>query len=281
MPLAVENRTMQEQELAGKVAIVTGAGRMRSIGRPIARLLARAGAKVVITGTGRSPDRYPDDEKAAGWRDIESVRAEIEAAGGTCLALVSDISSETAVQALVRTTVEKLGRLDIVVNNAGAARGADRVPVVELAADVWKKVIETNLDGTFLLSREAARHMLKQGTGGSIINISSIASKRAGKNTAAYAASKAGINALSRAMSQELGKDGIRVNALCPGIIDTYRMDDVGRDDAWRQLIKNMIPLGYAGDGNEVAELCLFLASERGKWITGQAVNIDGGTVWQ
>src|SRR6185369_14612084 len=105
--------------------------------------------------------------------------------------------------------------------------------------------------------------------------------KRAGKNTAAYAASKAGINALSRAMSQELGKDGIRVNAVCPGIIDTYRMDDVGRDDAWRQLIKNMIPLGYAGDGNEVAELCLFLASERGKWITGQAVNIDGGTVWQ
>jgi len=281
MPLAVENRTMQEQELAGQVAIVTGAGRMRSIGRPIARLLARAGAKVVITGTGRSPDRYPDDEKAAGWRDIESVRAEIEAAGGTCLALVSDISSETAVQALVRTTVEKLGRLDIVVNNAGAARGADRVPVVELAADVWKKVIETNLDGTFLLSREAARHMLKQGSGGSIINISSIASKRAGKNTAAYAASKAGINALSRAMSQELGKDGIRVNAVCPGIIDTYRMDDVGRDDAWRQLIKNMIPLGYAGDGNEVAELCLFLASERGKWITGQAVNIDGGTVWQ
>jgi len=281
MPLAVENRTMQEQELAGKVAIVTGAGRMRSIGRPIARLLARAGAKVVITGTGRSPDRYPDDEKAAGWRDIESVREEIEAAGGSCLALVSDISSEAAVQALVRTTVERLGRLDIVVNNAGAARGADRVPVVELATDVWKKVIETNLDGTFLLSREAARHMLKQGTGGSIINISSIASKRAGKNTAAYAASKAGINALSRAMSQELGKDGIRVNALCPGIIDTYRMDDVGRDDAWRQLIKNMIPLGYAGDGNEVAELCLFLASERGKWITGQAINIDGGTVWQ
>jgi len=272
---------MQDQELAGKVAIVTGAGRMRSIGRPIARLLAKAGAKVVITGTGRSPDRYPDDEKAAGWRDIESVRAEIEAAGGTCLALVSDISSESAVQALVRATVEKLGRLDIVVNNAGAARGADRVPVVELTHEVWKKVIETNLDGTFLLSREAARHMLKQGAGGSIINISSIASKRAGKNTAAYAASKAGINALSRAMSQELGKDGIRVNALCPGIIDTYRMDDVGRDDAWRQLIKNMIPLGYPGDGNEVAELCLFLVSERGKWITGQAINIDGGTAWQ
>ena len=272
---------MQEQELAGKVAIVTGAGRMRSIGRPIARLLARAGAKVVVTGTGRSPDRYPDDEKAAGWRDIDSVRAEIEAAGGTCLAVVSNIASETDVESLVKTTAERLGRVDIVVNNAGAARGADRVPVVDLPYAEWKKVIETNLDGTYLLSREAARQMLRQGGGGSIINISSIASKRAGPNTAAYAASKAGINALSRSMSQELGKNGIRVNALCPGIIDTYRMDDVGRGEAWQKKVLSMIPLGYAGDGNEVAEMCLFLASVRGKWITGQAINIDGGTAWQ
>jgi 3-oxoacyl-[acyl-carrier protein] reductase/meso-butanediol dehydrogenase/(S,S)-butanediol dehydrogenase/diacetyl reductase len=123
--------------------------------------------------------------------------------------------------------------------------------------------------------------MVRQGDGGSIINISSIASKRAGPNTAAYASSKAGINALSRAMSQELGKHGIRVNALCPGIIDTYRMDDVGRGEDWAKMIRSMIPLGYPGDGDEVAQLCLFLASERGKWITGQAINIDGGTVWQ
>src|SRR5258708_434796 len=114
------------EELAGKVAIVTGAGRMRSIGRPIARILAGARAKVVITGTGRPRDRYPDDEKAAGWRDIDSVADEIRSAGGTCLQLIADISDEASVDALIARTVSEFGRLDIVVNNAGAARGDDR-----------------------------------------------------------------------------------------------------------------------------------------------------------
>ncbi len=268
-----------EKELAGKVAIVTGAGRMRSIGRPIAVLLARAGANVVITGTGRSPDRYPDDEKAAGWRDIASVKDEVEAEGSRCLALVSDISDEAAVDALVARTVEEFGRVDIVVNNAGAARGDDRVPVTGLSYETWKKVLVTNLDGTFLLSRAAGRVMVAQGDGGSIVNISSIASKLAGANTAAYAASKAGINALSRSMSLEVASKGIRVNALCPGIIDTFRMDDIGRGDAWRETLKR-IPLGYAGDGSECAEMVLFLVTDRGKWITGQAINVDGGTAW-
>lgn len=269
-----------ERELAGKVAIVTGAGRMRSIGRPIAVALARAGANIVVTGTGRPPERYPDDEKAAGWRDIESVADEVRAAGSECLALVSDVSSEAANEALVQRTIAEFGRLDIVVNNAGAARGADRVPVVDLPYEEWKKVLVTNLDGTFLLSRAVARHLIAQGEGGSIVNISSIASKLAGPNQAAYAASKAGINALSRSMSQELGPHGIRVNAVCPGIIDTYRMDDLGRGEQWQQFIKSRIPLGYAGNGTECAELVLFLVSDRGKWITGQAINIDGGTVW-
>lgn len=269
-----------ERELAGKVAIVTGAGRMRSIGRPIAVTLARAGADIVVTGTGRPPERYPDDEKAAGWRDIESVADEVRATGARCLAIVSDVSSESANEALVQRTVQEFGRLDIVVNNAGAARGADRVPVVDLPYDEWRKVLVTNLDGTFLLSRAVARHLVAQGQGGSIVNISSIASKLAGPNQAAYAASKAGINALSRSMSQELGPHGIRVNAVCPGIIDTYRMDDLGRGEQWQQFVKSRIPLGYAGNGSECAELVLFLVSDRGKWITGQAINIDGGTVW-
>ena len=268
-----------EKELAGKVAIVTGAGRMRSIGRPIAVLLAAAGANIVITGTGRAPERYPDDEKAAGWRDIASVKDEVEATGAKCLALVSDISDEAAVDALVARTVSEFGRVDIVVNNAGAARGDDRVPVTQLSYETWKRVLVTNLDGTFLLSRAAARVMLNQGEGGSLVNISSIASKLAGANTAAYASSKAGINALSRSMALELASKQIRVNALCPGIIDTFRMDDIGRGDAWRETLKR-IPLGYAGDGSECAEMVLFLVTERGKWITGQAINVDGGTAW-
>jgi len=269
-----------EQELAGKVVIITGAGRMRSIGRPIAKLLAQAGAIVVITGTGRPPERYPDDEKAAGWRDIDSVAEEIRKAGGRCLPLVSDISDERAVQALVERTLNEFGRLDIVINNASAARGPDRVPAIELPYDVWKKVMVTNVDGTFLLSRAAARRMIAQGKGGSIVNISSIASKLAPPNTAAYASSKAAVNALSRSLALELAPHGIRVNAVCPGVIDTFRMDDLGRGETWNKFVKTMIPLGYPGDGTECAEMILFLVSDRGKWITGQAINVDGGSAW-
>src|SRR6188768_3600442 len=111
---------------ADKVALVTGAGRMRSIGRPIAVELARAGCHVVLTGTGRDPSRYPDAEKAAGWRDIESVAEEVRAHGVEALTAVSDVADETAVDALRETILERFGRVDIVVNNAGAARGDDR-----------------------------------------------------------------------------------------------------------------------------------------------------------
>jgi 3-oxoacyl-[acyl-carrier protein] reductase len=269
-----------DQELAGKVAVVTGAGRMRSIGRPIAKLLAQAGAAIVITGTGRPPERYPDDEKAAGWRDIDSVADEIRSVGGRCLALVSDVSDERAVESLFDRTTAELGRIDIIVNNASAARGPDRVPTTDLSFETWKKVMVTNLDGTFLMSRAGARRMIAQGRGGSIVNISSIASKIAGANTAAYASSKAGVNALSRSMALELARHGIRVNAVCPGVIDTFRMDDLGRGESWEKFVKNIIPLGYAGDGSECAEMVLFLVTERGKWITGQAINVDGGTSW-
>lgn len=270
-----------ERELAGKVAIVTGAGRMRSIGRPIATSLAAAGASVVVTGTGRPPERYPDDEKAAGWRDIESVADEVRAEGAKCLPLVSDIANEEAVEELVRRTVAEFGRLDIVVNNAGAARGEDRVPVVDLAYPVWQKVLVTNLDGTFLLSRAAARQLIAQGEGGSIVNISSIASKLAAPATAAYSASKAGINALSRAMAGELGRHKIRVNAVCPGIVDTFRLDDLGRGDVWDSFVQTRVPLGFAGEGQDIAEFVRFLVSDKGRWITGQAINVDGGTAWQ
>ena len=267
------------RELSGKVALITGAGRMRSIGRPIARRLAEAGADVVLTGSGRPSDRYPDDEKEVGWRDIESVADECREHGTKVLPLVSDIRSEQANADLVERVVAGFGRIDVVVNNAGAARGDDRVPTTELPYEVWKNVLVTNLDGTFLLSREVARQLIKQGYGGSIVNISSIASKLAGANAAAYASSKAGINALSRSMALELAKYKVRVNAVCPGVIDTYRMDDLGRGERWERTLRS-IPLGTAGNGSECAEMVLFLASDRGEWITGQAINVDGGHVW-
>jgi NAD(P)-dependent dehydrogenase (short-subunit alcohol dehydrogenase family) len=265
--------------LEGKVAVVTGAGRMRSIGRPIAVELARAGCDIALTGTGRDPSRYPDDEKAKGWRDIESVADEVRALGRRALALVTDVSDPQAVETLAARVMREMGRVDIVVNNAGAARGADRVPVVDLAPELWRKVIDVNLNGSFYMSRAFGQLLVSQGRGGSIINISSIGGKWMAANTAAYAASKAGIHALTAAMASELGPKQIRVNALCPGIIDTYRMDDIPRGPAWEKLIAQQIPLGRAGSGEDIAWMAVYLCSDQGSWITGQFYTIDGGTL--
>ncbi len=270
--------------LDGKVAVVTGAGRMRSIGRPCAVELAKAGCSIVLTGTGRSPDRYPDDEKAAGWRDIESVAEEVEAVGGEAITLVSDVRDEAAVDELVATTKAEFGRVDIVVNNAGAARGDDRRPVVDLDPAVWDTVIGVNLTGTYLMSRAFGRALIEQGEGGSIVNMSSIAGKLLPENTAAYACSKAGIQALTASMSREVARHKIRVNAICPGIIDTARMDDIDdieRGETWNKMIEARVPLGRAGTGDDIAWMTVFLCSDQGLWITGQSYNVDGGTVTQ
>ena len=264
--------------LDGKVAVVTGAGRMRSIGRPIAVELARAGCDVVVTGTGRSPDRYPDDEKAAGWRDIESVADEIRALGRKATAVVSDVSDDRSVDALVQQVINEHGRIDFVVNNAGAARGEDRRPIVDVEPDVWRRVIDVNLNGSFLMSRAFARKMIEQGEGGGIVNISSIAGKMLPPENAAYAASKAGLHALTACMSGEVGKDNIRVNAICPGIIDTSRLDDM-RGEMWDRVVQDYIPLGRAGTGEEIAYMTVFLCSDQGAWITGQIYSVDGGQV--
>jgi NAD(P)-dependent dehydrogenase (short-subunit alcohol dehydrogenase family) len=265
--------------LEGKVAVVTGAGRMRSIGRPIAVELARAGCDVVVTGTGRDPDRYPEYEKEAGWRDIESVADEIRSHGRRALPVVSDVSNVGAVEALAARVLDEFGRVDIVVNNAGAARGADRVPVVELDPDLWGKVLDVNLNGTFYMSHTFGRMLVDQGRGGSIVNISSIAGKMLAARTAAYAASKAGIHALTAAMAQEVGPHQVRVNAVCPGIIDTYRMDDIPRGKPWEDLIAANVPIGRAGTGEEIAWMVVYLCSDQGSWITGQLYTVDGGTV--
>ena len=266
--------------LKGKVAVVTGAGRMRSIGRPIAIELARAGCQVVLTGTGRSPEDYPQDEQDAGWQDIASVAGEVRALGAEALEVVSNVADPDAVDSLVKQTLDAYGRVDFVVNNAGAARGSDRVPVVDLAINDWHKVMNVNLNGTFYMSRAFGRALVDQGDGGAIINISSIAGKALPPNTAAYAASKSAIQALSASMAREVGRYNVRVNAICPGIIDTYRMDDIGRGERWDAMMKT-IPLGRAGLGEDIAYMTVFLCSEQGSWITGQSYNVDGGSVVQ
>lgn len=261
----------------GKVAVVTGAGRMRSIGRPIAVELARAGCDLVLTGSGRAADTYPADEQAAGWRDIQSVAEEVRALGRKALTLVSDVRDPAAVAALAERVVSEFGRVDFVINNAGSTRGGDRIPATELPLEQWQRVINTNLDGSFYMSRSFAQQMKRLGHGGVIINISSIAGRMRMPNTAAYATSKAAIDALTTVLAGELGADGIRVNSVAPGMIDTSRMDDVPRGKVWDEIVRNNIPLQRAGTGADIAHTVVFLCSEQGAWITGQTIYVDGG----
>lgn len=278
---ALVSRSVWAPELKGRTAIVTGAGRLRSIGRPIALELARQGVNVVLTGTGRDPASYPPDEKEVGWRDIDSVADEVRALGAEALALVSDVSDPAAVGATVQKAVERFGSVDILVNNAGAARAGDRIPIVDLPLEEWQRVIRVNLTGAFLMAQAAARQMIAQARGGSIINISSIAARLAPAEVGVYSTSKAGLNALSHALAMELAPHRIRVNALLPGIIETARMDDLGRGDVWQEFVDSRIPLGVPGNGMEVAYMCAFLCSDMGAWITGQDLAVDGGTTWR
>ncbi|MBK7252266.1 MAG: SDR family oxidoreductase [Gammaproteobacteria bacterium] len=263
--------------LEGRTAIVTGAGRMRSIGRSIALVLARAGCDVVVTGSGRAPERYPEDERRAGWRDVESVAEEIRTLGRRALAAVCDVADAEAVQTLLERVTREFGDIDVLVNNAGSAFGSDRVPVVDLPVPEWHRVIATNLHGTFYMSQAVARRMVAQGRGGSIVNISSLSARLLSADSGVYAASKAAVNALSTVMAAELGPHRIRVNAVCPGIIDTSRHDELRSTALWESVIRSFVPLGRAGTGGDIANLVAFLCSDEGAWITGQHIYIDGG----
>lgn len=268
--------TLSLTGLEGKVALITGAGRMRSIGRAIALELAKGGCDIVVTGSGRSAQNYPEEEKAAGWLDIESVAQEVRAMGRRALPLVSDVSDFESVEQLAEQVMAQMGRVDFIVNNAGAARAGDRGPVTEISPDAWRKVIDVNLNGTFYMSQVFGRTLLEQGKGGAIINISSIGGKLMAPTTAAYAASKAGIHALTCAMSGEVGAQGIRVNAICPGIVMTSRLDDLS-EEQWAGIIDSYIPLKRAGDPQDIGSMVAYLCSDQGSWISGQLYSVDGG----
>ena len=263
--------------LDGKVAVVTGAGRMRSIGHAIAIELAKAGCHVSAVGTGRDPASFPDDEKAVGWRDVDSVADEVRSLNRRGLALRADISDEQDVVALCDAVIEEFGRVDIVVNNASVAIGKDRAPLIDVDPAVWQRLIDVNVTGSFLVAKHFGALLVARSHGGSIVNISSVAGKTLPPNMAAYAASKAALQALTGSMAQEVGPSGVRVNAVLPGLIDTARMDGIGRGDTWNALVAEKIPLGRAGSPRDVAALVVFLCSDEGAWITGQHYLVDGG----
>ncbi|MBI3326561.1 MAG: SDR family oxidoreductase [Nitrospinae bacterium] len=262
-------------QLDGRVAIVTGAGRLRGIGRATAVALAAMGADVVVTGTGRDPATFPEDEKQIGWHDIESTGAQVRAHSRRAMTWVGDVSRAAEAQSLIDLTLQTFGRIDVLVNNAAYPRGNDRVPVPDLDEAIWRKVLDIKLTGAFLLCKRIVPIMVQQNWG-RIINLSSVAGKRGVPNTAAYCTANFGIQGFTQALAMEVARHGITVNAVCPWTIDTARMDVLGREERWQREVER-IPVGRAASDEEVAGLIALLCSPAAAYMTGQSINIDGG----
>jgi 3-oxoacyl-[acyl-carrier protein] reductase len=237
--------------LDGKVALVTGGS--RGIGAAISRELAKAGAKVAVN--------FRSGREAA-----DEVAAEI---GG--LALQADVSTPEEVQALVERVEGELGDIDALVNNAGVTRDT---LIARMTDDDWQTVIDTNLRGTFNTSRAVSRKMLRR-RAGSIVNLSSVVGVHGNPGQANYAASKAGIIGLTKALARELGSRGVRVNAIAPGYISTELTDVL--NDEQRGLILQNTPLGRLGEPEDVAGAVRFLCSDEAAFITGEVLLVDGG----
>jgi 3-oxoacyl-[acyl-carrier protein] reductase/meso-butanediol dehydrogenase/(S,S)-butanediol dehydrogenase/diacetyl reductase len=265
--------------LEGKVAIITGAGRLRGIGRAAAVALAADGADIVVTGTGRDPSTFPPDEQAAGWRGIESTAAQVREQGRRCVPLQADATSAADAARVVSAATAEFGRVDILVNNAAVARGTDRVPLTELSEETWRTVLEVKLTGSFLMCRAVMPGMVERGQGGSIVNISSIAGKRGSPRTAAYNTANFGLQGLTQSLAMELAPAKIRVNAVCPGLTDTSRMDGFRQEEDWEKYIRRVVPLGRAAEDHELGRFIAWLCGPDASYITGQSLNFDGGVV--
>ena len=270
--------------LAGKVVFVTGAGGEHGIGRGIAQRLAEDGADVVVTDYVEKP--YPD----ADWEGLPALKAEIEGLGRRSLALTCDVTDSASVGAAMQQAVEALGKIDILVNNAAARGGKDRVPVVELEEDEWDRVMSVNLKGTFVCSRAAARHMVTRGGGGRIISVSSVLGLRGIARFAAYCSSKFGIVGLTQSLAQELAEYGITVNAICPSLTPTERVGHMTNlfsnpqlqvkeaTDALLSGAAGSTPIGRLAQTDDLAHAVSFLASDGAAFLTGLSIPVTGGS---
>ena len=234
-------------------------------------------------------DQRPVDEDDQQWDGVRSVAAEIEALGRRALALEADVSSEREVEEAVRKTASTLGNIDLFVANASARPGGDRVPIIDLPVEELRRVIDVNLIGTFICCKVIGKNMVAAGRGGAVVIVSSQSARIAKPKIAAYGASKFGQIGLTQAFAQEMAPYQVRVNAVCPGLVDTARLDwsikaRAGSTEAdeirARMLAEHSkgIPLGRVGTAEEVASVIAFLCSSDSSHITGQAIGIDGGS---
>ncbi len=247
--------------LSGKVAFITGGG--SGIGRACAELFAQHGARVAVAG------RRPEP--------LEQVAAAIYCRGGEAIALRCDVTEATQVARAVENAVRRFGRLDVVVNSAGRILVATAEQTTEAQ---WAEVMAVNLTGTFLVSRAALPHLRAAG-GGSIINMGSIFSLVGRKARAAYVAAKGGVALLTKAMALDHAAEGIRINCICPAIVDTEMVRALlasypDPEQARQERIAE-IPMGRMGTPEDVAQMALFLASDESRWITGALLPVDGG----
>jgi NAD(P)-dependent dehydrogenase (short-subunit alcohol dehydrogenase family) len=246
--------------LRGKVVFLTGGGGV--LGRASALLFAREGARVAVV------DMLKDKAEETAQQVIED--------GGDALALEADVTDEAAVQQAVESTVKHWGHLDTLFNNAGIMPHQDE-SVVDMDMELWSGIYAINVQGTALCCKYAVPHIVQVG-GGAVVNMSSfMAIMGCAKPQDAYAASKGAIIAMTHSLAVQFGPHGIRVNALCPGPVETEHVRGFFADEAARKLRLDRVPLGRFGRPADVAELALFLASDAASWLTGQAIVLDGG----
>lgn len=273
--------------LNGKVALVTGAGGKNGIGRAIATRLAQEGADVAVNDIAEHP--YTTDQ--GDWQGLPDLVHEIEAIGQRAISVVADVGDAEQVQQMVDQTVAHFGKIDILVNNAGTIAGKDRLPVVDLAEEDWDRVQRVNVKGVFLCSQAVARHLIAQGTGGKIINMSSVTGKRGSARFAAYSASKFAVIGFTQCLAQELAPYQVNVNAICPGLVDTERMghlasvlmpDTLSADEQLTEYTRRSeaaVPIGRLAEGTDIAKMAAFLASDEAAYLTGVSITVSGGTV--
>jgi len=270
-------------ELDGKVAIVTGCGRPRGIGRACARVLAAEGAAVVLSDVCRPFDPEVALHGVGTWEELARAAEAIRAAGGRAHPVTCDVTNRAEVESMVAETVDRFGGLDILVNNAGCAVGVGDLGIISEAA--WDKTMAVNVKGPFLCTQAALPHLRARG-GGKIVMMSSLAGLQSGARYGAYAASKHALVGLTQVLGAELAPLGIQVNAICPGLVDTdlgfeqygflAGLAGLSVEEIRAELLKK-IPSGRFETPEDVASLCLFLVSSRSDYIVGQAIAVTGG----